>query len=388
MPRPYSPQTTIFALIGLTSSFNFAANSTLFSLFAQKLGFSPQLTGILLSILTVGSMFGAPFLGRLVDSTGKRKIILLLGILGQGIFTLLTPLTGNFWLLALMRFLLGVCIVAQAPVLNELVITLEDPQLREQSLIFLNLARSIGFSVGSMVSGILVDLNISWNFYFSGLLALGMVAPVIMFIQNIDKVKTNPSEQSLPRRWFFGKRVLIHYLSATLRAIAVMGVSFFLPLFWQNSQQSATSSGTIIGIANLAQMLFFPVVSRVCSRMPEKSSFITLLGYSMSILPFYIFPFLRGWIALLPQIILSISYVFFYTGAIFFTREIVSSKHHAEALGWLETSINLGGAIGPIIFANFLVFNGNNFSQTILLFSLFPFISMSLFTFIRPVAKK
>lgn len=387
MSRWYKPEIIIFALIGFVSSFNFATNSTLFSLFAQDLGFSSRLTGILLSIFTAGSMFGAPFLGKLVDQTGKRKIILLLGIAGQGIFTLLTPITSNFWLLTLMRFLLGICTVAQAPILNELVVALEDPRLREQSLIFLNLARSIGFSTGCMISGILMDLSIAWNFYFSALLALGTIAPAATFIKNIDKANISSSEKSFSQKWLFEKRVLAHYLSAMLRATAVMGVLFFLPLFWQSNNQSATSSGTIIGLANFFQIIFFPIASRICSRLPERAFSIALLGYSMSAIPLYIFPFLRGWMALLPQTILSTSYVFFYTGAIFFTREIVPPKNHTEAMGWLETSINLGGAIGPIVFANFLALNGNNFPRTILLFSILPILALVLFALARPTRK-
>lgn len=386
MSRSHKLEITIFALIGFVSSFNFATNSALFSLFAQSLGFSSRQTGILLSAFTVGSMLGAPFLGRLVDKTGKRKILLLLGITGQGILILVTPLMSSLWLLTLTRFLLGICIVVQAPILNELVVTLENARLREQLLTFLNLARSIGFSVGCMVSGVLMDFSIAWNFYLSAFLALGLL-PATTLVKNIDKAgiclaKTLPS-----RRWFFEKRVLVHYVSAMLRATAVMGVLFFLPLFWQSNNQNATSSGIIIGLANLFQILFFPMASRICSRLPERSFAIALLGYTMSVVPLYIFPFSKGWSVLVPQTILSTSYVFFYIGAIFFTREIVPSRNHTEAMGWLETSINLGGAIGPVVFANFLALNGNDFPRTILLFSLFPILALSLFAFAKPEQK-
>jgi len=210
----------------------------------------------------------------------------------------------------------------------------------------LNLARSIGFSVGCLASGVLMDLNAAWNFYFSTLLALGTIIPATMFIKKVDKANISSSEKPSPQKWFLEKRIVVHYLSAMLRATAIMGMLFFLPLFWQSNNQSATSSGTIIGLANFLQITFFPIASRICSRSPQKAFSIALLGYSMSILPFYIFPFARAWAALLPQTILSVSYVFFYTGAIFFTQEIVPRQRHAEAMGWLETFINLGGAMG------------------------------------------
>lgn len=387
MSRSYKLESIVFALIGFVSSFNFATNSTLFSLFAQNLSFSSQQIGILLSIFTAGSMFGAPLLGRLVDRTGKRKAILIASLGGQTILTFLTPVISNFWPLIAMRFLLGICIVAQAPILNEFIVNLEDPQLREQSLILLNLARSAGFSVGCLASGILMDLNAAWNFYFSALLALGTTIPATMFIKKVDKMNILPSEKPSPQKWFFEKRVLAHYLSAMLRATAVMGMLFFLPLFWQSNNQSATSSGTIIGLANFLQIMFFPIASRICSRSPEKAFSVALLGYSMSILPFYIFPFARAWVALFPQTILSVSYVFFYTGAIFFTQEIVPRQNHAEAMGWLETFINLGGAMGPVVFASFLNLNANNFPRTILLFSLFPILALALFVSLKSTRK-
>ncbi|WP_369017628.1 MFS transporter [Thermatribacter velox] len=386
MSRSHNLEIITFALIGFVSSFNFATNSTLFSLFAQKLNFSPQQTGILLGILTAGSMVGAPLLGKLVDRTGKRKLILVLGMLGQGILVLLTPFTGSFWLLALMRFLLGVSIVVQAPVLNELIVNLEDSQLRERSLTFLSIARSIGFSVGCMASGILMDFSVAWNFYFSAFLALGTTIPAVKFIRKVDTV--HPSSGEFPGlKWLFEKRVLAHYLSAMLRATAVMGALFFLPLFWQSTNQSATSSGTIIGLANFFQILLFPIASRICSRFPERSFSIALLGYSMSIVPFYIFPFLRGWTALLPQTIMSMSFVFFYIGALFSIRELVPRPRQAEAMGWLETFINLGGAVGPVVFASFLALNGNHFPRTILLSSIFPILAFALFVLARPSKK-
>lgn len=387
MSRSHKLESIVFALIGFVSSFNFATNSTLFSLFAQNLDFSSQQIGILLSIFTAGSMFGAPLLGRLVDRTGKRKAILIASLGGQAILNFLTPTINNFWPLTVMRFLLGICIVAQAPILNEFIVNLEDPQLREQSLILLNLARSIGFSVGCLASGVLMDLNAAWNFYFSTLLALGTIIPATMFIKKVDKANISSSEKPSPQKWFFEKRIVVHYLSAMLRATAIMGMLFFLPLFWQSNNQSATSSGTIIGLANFLQITFFPIASRVCSRSPQKAFSIALLGYSMSILPFYIFPFARAWAALLPQTILSVSYVFFYTGAIFFTQEIVPRQRHAEAMGWLETSINLGGAMGPVVFASFLALNENNFPRTILLFSVLPILALLLFTLAKSEQK-
>jgi MFS family permease len=387
MFRSHNLEIITFALIGFVSSFNFATNSTLFSLFAQKLNFSPQQTGILLGTLTAGSMVGAPFLGKLVDRTGKRKLILTLGMLGQGMLILLTPLTGSFWLLTLMRFLLGISIVVQAPVLNELIVNLEDSQLRERSLTFLSIARSIGFSVGCMVSGMLMDFSVAWNFYFSALLALGITIPAVKFIKKADMIHPSSKEGVTGLKWLFEKRILAHYLSAMLRATAVMGVLFFLPLFWQNANQSATSSGTIIGLANFFQIIFFPIARLTCSRFPERSFSIALLGYSTSIVPFYVFPFLKGWAVLLPQITMSMSFVFFYIGAIFSIRELVPRPHQTEAMGWLETFINLGGTVGPVVFANLLALNGNDFPTTILSFSIVPILAMALFICARPTRK-
>jgi len=183
-------------------------------------------------------------------------------------------------------------------------------------------------------------------------------------------------EDNPAKHWILQKRVALFYFSIFLRSTAVNGLSYFLPLFWKNMGQTTALIGSVIAISNLAQLFFFPLSGKLSSRSDQMAFRSTRFGLLLTVIPFLIAPFFhQGVLILLPQCILSISWAFFYIGTILSLRSFVPLQKQGEALGWLEVALNLGGIVGPNLFAFSLSSFNNNFPSAFFSLSFLPLIA-------------
>ncbi|MDK2896062.1 MAG: transporter, family, 3-phenylpropionic acid transporter [Candidatus Atribacteria bacterium] len=376
----------LFLAIAGVSNLTFSMNSMLFSLFAQKVGYSSPETGLLISILAIGSLVGGPVWGRITDCWEHRKLLISLSLLGQGLFSFLTPLISQIEWLTIARFFLGFFLVAQAPILNQLMVNVADIEERSYKISLLNITRAIAFSLGCLLSGISIEIQPALNFYLPGTMAF-VTFFLSLFLKEVDQLITFSQEENFaPSHSFLllDKNLVWFFLPIFLRACGINGLNFFVSLFWETQGQSSSFSGLVFAVANFFQWIFFPLVSRKCSRSEVKNIQAISVGYFLSVFPFLILPFLgKGWILLLPQSLISISFAYFYLGSTMSIRFIVAPHRQTEAMGWIETSINLGGTTGPLLFSILLAVFQQNFPPVIFIFSLFPISALVTFLFRR-----
>ena len=377
--QTFSSQFIILMTVAFVANFTYISTSILFALFAKNIGLDIKETGIIISALTLGALFGGPFWGKLVDRTGKRKLIILISMVGQGIFCLLTPLMSGFLSLALVRFFFGLFLVAQSPIVNEIIIKNSDAEARHRELSWINIIRGVSYSFAMLLSGFFSDFNPSWNFFLSGLASLAIIYPVLC-LKKVDGLENRSEVTKIDGKWILKRKNFYFYLPILLRSTAVNGLSFFIPLFWKGNGLSAAFIGMVLGVSNLIQLGFFPIAGRTCSRSPKYIPKIIQLGYALTIIPFLVAPFFyRGTSVFIPQSVLSISWVFFYIGTTLLLGQIAPLSQRTEALGWMETAFNLGGTIGPIAFSFILASSNNNYSLSFLSFSLLIFSSLIIF---------
>ncbi len=367
----FSSQFLILMSVAFVANFTYTSTSILFAIFAKNIGLNVKETGIVISALTFGALISGPFWGKMVDRTGKRKLVLLLSMIGQGAFCLLTPFTSGFLPLAIVRFLFGFFLVAQAPIINEITIKNSDAETRNLELSWINIIRGVSYSFSMLLSGFFNDFDPSWNFFLSGLASIAIIYPILR-LKNVDGIENRGEEVKIDGKWIIKRKNFYFYLPILLRSTAVNGLSFFIPLFWKGNGLSAAFIGMVLGVSNLIQLGFFPIAGRTCSLSPKFIPKIIQLGYTLTIIPFIVAPFVyRGTSVFIPQSVLSISWVFFYIGTTLLLGQIAPHSQRTEALGWMETAFNLGGTIGPIAFSFILAGSNNNY-----LFSFFSFSSL------------
>lgn len=115
-------------------------------LYAQDLGATPLVIGVVLSAYSVAQLLGAPLLGRWSDRVG-RKPVLVLALVGSAVGHIVTGLSGTVWLIILARFLDGLSggslSVAQAAVSD-----LAPPEERPRLFGLLGAGIAVGFVAG------------------------------------------------------------------------------------------------------------------------------------------------------------------------------------------------------------------------------------------------
>jgi len=378
--RYFSPQFLILMLVAFVANFTYVSTSILFALFAKKIGLNVTETGIVISALTLGALIGGPIWGKLVDRTGKRKLTILISIIGQGIFCLLTPFMLGFIPLVIVRFGFGWFWVAQTPIVNEIIIKNRNPEVRNLELSWINIMRGVSYSFAMLISGYFNDLDPSWNFFLSGLVSLLIIYPILL-LKKVDGLRSHDEGLKNDGKWILKWKNLLFYLPIFFRSTAVNGLSFFIPLFWKEKGLSAAFIGMVLGVSNLIQLMFFPLVGKICFRKTKLITTIIQFGYALTIVPFIVAPFLyHGTAVFIPQSVLSISWAFFYIGTTILLGEIAPLSQRTEALGWMETAFNLGGTIGPIAFSFLLAGSNNNYLFSFLSFSLLVFSALVIFT--------
>ncbi|MCX6089130.1 MAG: MFS transporter [Candidatus Atribacteria bacterium] len=154
----YSSQFFVLSGIAFVSNIAYTMTSILFAIFANNIGLDIKQIGLIISAMTLGALISGPIWGKIVDRTGKRKLVLLLCLTGQGVFCLLTPFMKNFLPLFLARFFFGFFLVAQAPILNEIIIKNRDPEMRGKKLSFINIIRGVAYSFAVILSGFMIVL--------------------------------------------------------------------------------------------------------------------------------------------------------------------------------------------------------------------------------------
>ncbi|MFB6227520.1 MAG: MFS transporter [Halobacteriales archaeon] len=140
------------------------------------------LIGIVLSLFGFLNSFGQPFTGALSDRTGRRKAFLLTGLtlvaIGSAGYVFFT----DYVAILLMRALQGVGAAFTIPVAVALVNELSDPGERGGNFGLFNTFRLIGFGVGPLLAGGVVEAGP----YEIGGLAVGAISTAAVTVSGFD----------------------------------------------------------------------------------------------------------------------------------------------------------------------------------------------------------
>ena len=139
-------------------------------------------TGLLTGIYTLALFLFAPMWGRMSDRHGRR-VILLVGLAGFGVTTLVFSLFENLWGLYAERFLSGLFAAAVTPVALAVVADLVTSEnARARRLTFVTLAGISGFLLGPMLGVFLAGgaSSIRSNPATAGALTLPLAATAVL----------------------------------------------------------------------------------------------------------------------------------------------------------------------------------------------------------------
>jgi MFS family permease len=214
------------------------------------------LLGIVLALYPFGQFFGLPFLGKISDHFGRKKILLIsLFITGICYFFMALSITYNsLWLLMLMRFLCGFSegnvIIAQSAAAD-----LTDGPRKTRSFSMISMAISLGFIIGPVLGGRLSSPNtVSWfnystPFWFSVIVTIFTVIVVGLFFPSSKIEET----EKFSIRGLFNfrgalaiKSVPFLYLMSLLLYLGALIFFIVVPMY-----QAKRFSSSAVEIANI-----------------------------------------------------------------------------------------------------------------------------------------
>jgi MFS family permease len=243
-----SPLLPIF-LIVLVDILGYTIILPLLPFYAEHMGATPLVVGLIISSFAVCQFVAGPLLGRISDHVGRRPV-LIVSQLGTLIGFLILANARVLWLVFLARMIDGLT-AGNLSLAQAYIADVTKPSERSKSFAVIGIAFGIGFLVGPGVSGLLAaDGNLSRPIYAGAALSfLSILCTYFLLPKNPVIPEPEPGQkqdEALPA----GKRLSVFDLGHYAKYFREPGVRLRL---WQFFLFAFAFSGFVSGFALFAE---------------------------------------------------------------------------------------------------------------------------------------
>lgn len=325
----------------------------------QNIGLSKQMTGFYISLLGLLYLPAVMLGGKLADTIGRKKVIILFDGLAAGFYLLagfMEPTMPMIYVL----MLASACMVTAKPAHDALIADLTTPETRNGAYALSYMGWNIGFAVGPAVGGMLYKNHLPLVFIGDAATALIALILIAFYIpETIMRTKEDITDAS--RRLekheegsIFAvllKRPLLIYFGLIMLGynFAYAQWSFMLPMqTMQNfSVDGAKYFGFIAGFNGLVVMLFTPIVTKIAEgiksmRRMVYGGLLYALGFGMlGVTHSLSFVFVWAFTFTLGEIILAISVMPFIVNQ-------TPVSHRGRMNSVIPMIFSLGETLGPV----------------------------------------
>ncbi|MGA1820656.1 MAG: MFS transporter [Thermoplasmatota archaeon] len=321
------------AAIQVLSSGAFLASFTYIAIYAREAGLTNFHITIMASLYASATFFSAYIFGRLADTYGKRKV-LIVGLFSLIFITASQALASNVFSFLSFRFLAGIGFGMFPAALAAYAFEAKAKMGRFSAF------GALGWGLSLLFSGVVADRIGVWSVFVFASAMVGIALFISMRLGRIPEIRIR--SPLLPFK-MFGKnfRILVPFIirHSTAASIWVLWPVFLhekLGLnFWQIGIVQATNA--------LTQFLSMFLIGDHLK--PRTLIGIGLIASAMAFISFTIiqeFP-----LFLVTQVLLGFSWANLYVGSLRLMLE--RNRERASAAGLLASSISLSSLIGPLI---------------------------------------
>ncbi len=348
-------------IASLLSRFSYQmARSPVLPRFAQDLGSSPELIGLIVAASTITGIFIKLPAGALSDILGRRRMMLL-GTLFFAGPPFLYPLVTEPLALLFVRFLHGFATAIFGPVASAYVAEIFKKG-RAEKLGWFSSANDIGATLGPMIGGFILFSTASYSTTFLVVGGLGLL-PLIMVSRLPPQEGTRAAQTGKPARWEEFKKGILEILStraiviaSVLEAAMYIGYGAFLgffPVYAKGIGHNDAAIGLIMGAQLLTRMIGKPGSGRLSDRLGRKPMILLGLTLCAFVLPL---TFLAEsfFVLFLLSCLLGLGVAIVTPSTTALVADLAQAGRMGSAMGVFGTIWDSGEAAGPIL-AGFLI---------------------------------
>ncbi len=325
--------------------------------YAQSMGASATILGLLAATYATIQFIFAPVWGRLSDQVG-RKPVLLVGLAGFCISFLIFGLASQLWMLFLARIVGGLLSSSTLPTALAFISDTTRPDNRARGMGLLGAAGGIGMILGPALGGFLGEISPQVPFFFSAGLALIVACFALIVLPETYPPEARRSDGRKPTIRHSRAEMIITALKGPLAFLMILATlsSFGLAQLESTSALFARARFNA-GEAEMGAMFMlmgvlgvfaqFFLVARVINSLGEQRAIqVSLAGVGISM-------FLFG---LVPSIIIAIPVIVLMGLSMAFLRPALNTLVSRSAppteqgvtMGLINSFYSLGMMFGPV----------------------------------------
>lgn len=253
---------------------------------------------------TIGFAISAPLIGALSDKTGYRKRILVIAVLATGIFTMLSALAPTFWVLVVIRFLVGASLGPIFPLIVAIMADASGSKGIGRNVGIINAGVSIIANMlgPTLVTQLVTFTNWQMTFLFIGIPSLLLALILWKFTKEVnpkDTVTSEPEQSGSSYKDVLKYRnVKIGILLSVFCMSSLWILYSFGPLYLTEIGLLSTSrmgfSMSAMGVVGIIWVILIPMISDYIGRKPTVIFFSALAILA----PLGLFLFPQTWVGI------------------------------------------------------------------------------------------
>ena len=214
----------------------------LFPFYAERLGASPEIITLTMAIFSLGQFFAAPFWGRLSDSIGRKKV-LIISLFGSAMSYVLLAFADTLELVILSRVFSGL-MAGNISIAFAYVTDITDEQNRSAGLGKVSAALGLGFMTGPAIGGLLAGSDVENANYVltalagAGINILAMIGAMIFLKESLEPSKRKNLEglfKIFETNTFYPKKMILPLIACGLFFYCSMSLMEAIFPLWANA---------------------------------------------------------------------------------------------------------------------------------------------------------
>ena len=232
----------IIFLVTFIGLMGFGIILPLFPFYAERLGASPEIITLTMAIFSLGQFFAAPFWGRLSDSIGRKKV-LIISLFGSAMSYVLLAFADTLELVILSRVFSGL-MAGNISIAFAYVTDITDEQNRSAGLGKVSAALGLGFMTGPAIGGLLAGSDVENANYVltalagAGINILAMIGAMIFLKESLEPSKRKNLEglfKIFETNTFYPKKMILPLIACGLFFYCSMSLMEAIFPLWANA---------------------------------------------------------------------------------------------------------------------------------------------------------